>query len=195
MTDPQASPAALGPGRLLLGVTGGIAAYKACELVSLAMKVGWQVEVIMTANATRFVGPLTFAGLTGRPVHLGTFDDAMAHIQLAKWADVALIAPLSANVLGKLACGLADDLLTTTILALPRGKRCVLAPAMNTEMWRSPVVQRNIRWIDELGGYDWVQPTEKRLACGDFGVGALAEPTDILTAVYACVNAHPSLPR
>lgn len=171
------------PTHLLLGVTGGIAAYRACELVSLAIKAGWKVEVVMTANATRFVGPLTFAGLTGRAVHLGTFDDAMAHITLAKWADVCVIAPLSANVLGKLACGLADDLLTTTILALPRGKRCVLAPAMNTEMWLNPVVQRNVQWIDQLGRFSWVQPTEKRLACGDVGVGGLADPAEILAAI------------
>lgn len=168
---------------LLLGVTGGIAAYKACELTSLAVKAGWTVEVVMTANATRFVGPLTFAGLSGRPAHTSTFDDAMAHIQLAKWADVAVIAPLSANVLAKLACGLADDLLSTVLLALPRGKPCVLAPAMNTEMWFHPAVQRNIRWIDELGRYTWVAPTEKRLACGDVGVGGLAEVADILEAV------------
>lgn len=173
--------------KLLLGVSGGIAAYKACDLTSLAIKAGWDVEVILTENATRFVGPLTFAGLTGRPVHTDTFAPgaAMAHIQLAKWADIVAIAPLSANTLGKIACGLADDLLTTTLLALPRGTRCLLAPAMNTEMWFKPVVQRNIRWIDEMERFSWIAPTEKRLACGDHGVGGLAEPADILAALEA----------
>ena len=133
------------------------------------------------------VGPLTFAGLTGRPVHTDNFAPgaAMAHIQLAKWADIVAIAPLSANTLGKIACGLADDLLTTTLLALPRGTRCLLAPAMNTEMWFKPVVQRNIRWIDEMERFSWIAPTEKRLACGDHGVGGLAEPADILAALEA----------
>lgn len=172
---------------LLLGVTGGIAAYKACELVSLAVKAGWTVDVVLTANAARFVGPITFAGLSGRPVHVDTFADPMAHIQLAKRASVCVIAPLSANVLGKLACGLADDVLTTTVMALPRGTPCVLAPAMNTEMWFNPVVQRNVRWLDELGRYRWVMPTEKRLACGDVGVGGLADPVDILAAADAAV--------
>lgn len=173
--------------KLLLGVSGGIAAYKACDLTSLAIKAGWDVEVILTENATRFVGPLTFAGLTGRPVHTDNFAPgaAMAHIQLAKWADIVVIAPLSANTLGKIACGLADDLLTTTLLALPRGTRCLLAPAMNTEMWFKPVVQRNIRWIDEMERFSWIAPTEKRLACGDHGVGGLAEPADILAMLEA----------
>ncbi len=173
---------------LLLGVTGGIAAYKACELTSLAMKAGFEVQVVMTANACRFVGPLTFAGLTGRAVHTDTFTDAMVHIDLGKWADVAVIAPLSANVLGKLACGLADDVLTTTIMALPRGKPCILAPAMNTEMWFHPVVQRNIGWIDGLGRYTWVLPTEKRLACGDVGMGGLAEVGDIWGVVEGALS-------
>ncbi len=179
------------PPRLLLGVTGGIAAYKACELTSLAVKAGWEVEVVMTANATKFVGPLTFAGLTGRNVHLDTFADAMAHILLAKWAGVAVVAPMSANVLGKLACGLADDLLTTTLMALPRGKACVLAPAMNTEMWLNPVVIRNLRWLEDLGRYTLIAPTEKRLACGDVGVGGLADPVDILAAVTANLALSP----
>ena len=173
--------------KLLLGVSGGIAAYKACDLTSLAIKAGWDVEVILTENATRFVGPLTFAGLTGRPAHTDNFAPgaAMAHIHLAKWADIVVIAPLSANTLGKIACGLADDMLTTTLLALPRGTRCLLAPAMNTEMWFKPVVQRNIRWIDEMERFSWIAPTEKRLACGDHGVGGLAEPADILAALEA----------
>ena len=170
---------------LLLCVTGGVAAYKACELCSAAIKRGHAVRVVMTDSATRFVGPLTFEGLTGQRVMVDTFADAMDHIHWAKWADVAVVAPLTANTLGKLAAGMADDALTTVLMALPVGKPVVLAPAMNTEMWNNPVVQRNLRWLDELGRYRMVQPAVKRLACGDFGPGGLAEPAEILTACEA----------
>lgn len=168
---------------VLLGVTGGIAAYRAAELVSLAVKRGHAVRVIQTANAARFVGPVTFEALSGHKVMVDTFADALDHIAWARWADVAVVAPASANVLGKLACGLADDALSTTLMALPRGKQVVLAPAMNTEMWFNPVVMRNLRWLGELGRYPVVAPAEKRLACGDVGPGGLAEPADILAAV------------
>jgi phosphopantothenoylcysteine decarboxylase/phosphopantothenate--cysteine ligase len=174
---------------LLLCVTGGIAAYKACELCSAALKQGHVVRVVMTASATKFVGPLTFEGLTGHRVMVDTFADAMDHIRWAKWADVAVVAPLTANTLAKLAVGLADDALTTVLMALPAGKPVVLAPAMNTEMWHSPVVQRNLRWLAELGRYQLVEPAEKRLACGDFGPGALADPAEILAA---CEKVAPS---
>lgn len=170
---------------VLLGVTGGIAAYRAAEFVSLAVKRGHAVRVVMTTNATRFVGPVTFEAMSGHPVLTDTFADPLAHIEWAKWAQVAVVAPASANVLGKLACGLADDALTTVLMALPRGRSVVLAPAMNTEMWLNPVVVRNLRWLDELGRYSIVAPTEKRLACGDVGPGGLAEPADILTKAEA----------
>jgi len=171
---------------LLLGVTGGIAVYKACELVSLAVKGGHEVRVLMTEHATRFVGPLSFEGLCGHAPLVGqehlVSGHGMAHIELAKWADVACVAPLTANVLGKLACGLCDDALTTTLMALPRGVGVVLGPAMNTEMWLNPVVQRNLRWLEELGRYRVVSPVEKRLACGDHGFGGLADPAALLAA-------------
>lgn len=181
--------------RILLGVSGGIAAYKACELASLAVKAGHEVRVAMTANATRFVGPLTFEALSGNPVLLDTFAGApiaggagaVDHVNWAKWAEVAVVAPCSANVLGKLACGLADDALTTVLMALPNGRRVVLAPAMNTEMWNHPVVRRNLRWLDELGRYTVLDPLSKRLACGDVGPGALPDPADILRAVEAAL--------
>jgi phosphopantothenoylcysteine decarboxylase/phosphopantothenate--cysteine ligase len=178
---------------LLLGVTGGIAAYKACELVSLATKRGHLVRVVMTASATRFVGAVTFEALSGQPVMLDTFrgesPGGMDHIAWTKWADVVAVAPLSANTLGKLACGLADDALSTALMAVPRGTPVVLAPAMNTEMWFHPVVQRNLRWLAELGRYRLVDPVEKRLACGDVGVGGLADPADILAAIEATPGA------
>ena len=171
---------------LLLGVCGGIAAYKAAELVSLATKRGHSLRVILTDNAARFVGPVTFEALSGHPVMVGHAHldpgQALAHIQWAKWADLAIVAPLSANVLGRLACGLADDALTTVLMALPRGKPVLLAPAMNTEMWQHPVVQRNCGWLRDLGDrYHWIEPVSKRLACGDTGVGGLPEPAVILT--------------
>ncbi|GDX79655.1 hypothetical protein LBMAG42_14660 [Deltaproteobacteria bacterium] len=170
---------------VLLGVTGGIAAYRAAELVSLAVKRGHSVRVVMTANATRFVGALSFEAMSGHAVLTDTFADPLAHIEWAKWGEVAVVAPASANVLGKLACGLADDALSTVLMALPRGRRVVVAPAMNTEMWLNPVVIRNLRWLEELERYVIVAPTEKRLACGDVGPGGLAEPADILAAVEA----------
>lgn len=165
---------------LLLGVSGGIAAYKACELASLAIKRGHEVRVMMTANATRFVGPITFEGLTGHRPMTDTFSDGMAHITLAKWAGCVCLAPATANVLAKLATGLADDPLTTTALATPAATPIVVAPAMNTEMWRHPATARNLRWLDELGRYHLISPVSKRLACGDVGVGGLAEPSEIL---------------
>lgn len=173
--------------RLLLGVTGGIAAYKACELTSLAVKAGHEVRVAMSRRATEFVGPLTFAGLTGHPVLSDHSEAAMDHIQWAKWADVACVAPLTASTLGRLACGICDDVLTTTLMALPVGRPTVLAPAMNTEMWNAAVVQRNLRWIDELGGFHVVAPVSKRLACGDLGPGGMADPADVLAACEAAL--------
>lgn len=172
---------------LLVGVSGGIAAYKACELVSLAVKRGHAVRVMMTANGARMVGPVALEALTGHKVLLDTFADALDHIAWAKWADVAVVAPATANVVGKLACGLADDALTTVLLALPRGRPLLVAPAMNTEMWLNPVVQRNVGWLRALPHVTIVEPTEKRLACGDVGPGALAEPADILAACEAAL--------
>lgn len=172
---------------VLLGVTGGVAAYKACDLTSALMKAGHSVRVVMTANATRFVGEATFEGLTGHAVMTDTFhgDDGMAHIEWPKWADKVVVAPLTANTLGKLACGLADDALTTTLMAVRRGTPVVLAPAMNTEMWFHPVVQRNLEWLRAIDRYTFVDPVDKRLACGDVGVGGLAEVSDIVAALEA----------
>ena len=179
--------------KILLGISGGIAAYKACDLVSLACKEGHEVRVVMTENAERFVGSATFEALSGHPVLLNTFQGAeeggIDHIAWAKWADVACLAPLTANTLGKLACGLADDALTTVWMAIPRGTPIVLGPAMNTEMWLHPVVQRNLQWIADLNRSTVVEPVEKRLACGDTGPGALAEPADLLAALHQASSA------
>lgn len=177
---------------LLLGVTGGIACYKACDLVSSAVKSDWTVRVVMTSSATHFVGPLTFEALSNHPVMTdvlatgGSPDgtSAIEHISWAKWADVAVLAPLTANTLGKLAAGMADDALGTVWLALPPEVPKILCPAMNTRMWENSLVQRNLGWLMDVG-HQVVQPTSKRLACGDVGVGGLAEVSDILAAAAA----------
>jgi len=178
--------------RILLGVTGGIAAYKACELLRLATKAGHDVRVVLSANGSLFVGAATFEALTGHAVVEDTFkgpdSGGIDHIEWAKWCDVACVAPLTANTLGKLACGLADDALSTVLMALPRGTPCVLAPAMNTEMWFHPVVQRNLGWIHEMPRYTVVPPVEKHLACGDVGFGGLAEPAVILSALVSATG-------
>ena len=182
---------------ILLGVTGGIAAYKAGEFTSLAVKAGHAVRVLMTENATRFVGPVTFEALSGNPVMLDTYagaplpgsTSAVDHIAWAKWPDVVLVAPLSANTLGKLACGLADDALTTVLMAVPARTPVVLAPAMNTAMWEHPVVRRNLRWLADLDRYRMVDPVSKRLACGDVGPGGLPEPADLIALVMAATYA------
>ena len=165
---------------LLLGVTGGIAAYKACEICSLARKNDHNVRVILSENAKRFISPLIFEGLTGEAVMDCTFSDAMDHINWAKWCDVACVAPLTANTMAKFAVGMADDPLCTTFLAIPADKAIVLCPAMNTEMWNHPATQRNLQWLEDLNRFSIVPPIDKRLACGDIGIGALADPQDIL---------------
>ena len=168
---------------LLLGVTGGIAAYKAAEVVSAAVKAGHDVRVVMTENAQRFVGPATFEGLSGHAVMTNNFDDAMAHISVAKWADAVLVAPVTANTLAKLAMGLADDALTTVLMAVPAGTPILLAHARNTALWSHPATHRNLGWLEARDRYTVIQPVSKRLACGDVGPGGLADVADLLTAV------------
>ena len=165
---------------ILLGVTGGIAAYKSCEFCSLAVKSGHQIQVLQTTNAAKFVGGITFEGLTGRAVIQDTFESAMDHIEWAKWADIVVVAPLSANSLAKIAHGICDDLLSTTICATPQSTPILLCPAMNTHMWLHPMTQRNVRILTESARFNWEMPIEKRLACGDVGVGGLADPAVIL---------------
>jgi phosphopantothenoylcysteine decarboxylase / phosphopantothenate---cysteine ligase len=177
--------------RVLLGVTGGIAAYKACELTSRLVKRGDEVRVVMTPSATQFVGALTFESLSGHPVMIEILEtgasaegtSAVRHIAWAKWATHALIAPLTASTLGRLACGIADDALVTSWLAIPPGIPNLLCPAMNTQMWDHPIVRRNLKWLEDTGRYKVVAPSEKRLACGDVGVGGLAEIDDVVTAL------------
>ena len=166
---------------VLLGVTGGIAAYKAAELCSLLVKQHANVEVVMTANATQFVAPLTFEQLSGHKCMVDTFDrnftHHVEHIALAERTDLVMIAPATANVCAKLANGLADDMLTTTVLACTCPK--YIAPAMNTHMYENPVTQDN---LSKLKAYGWnvISPASGRLACGAVGKGKLPEPEDLL---------------
>ncbi|MDF2521836.1 MAG: phosphopantothenoylcysteine decarboxylase [Clostridia bacterium] len=169
---------------IVLGVSGGIAAYKACELTSRLKKLNANVDVIMTKSAAEFVTPLTFQSLSLNQVVTDMFDKPkyweIEHISLAKKADIVVIAPATANVIGKLANGIADDMLTTTVMASKAIK--LIAPAMNTNMYENPVVQKNIETLKQLG-YVFVEPGEGRLACGDIGKGKLAEPEVIELAI------------
>ncbi|MBI3890533.1 MAG: bifunctional phosphopantothenoylcysteine decarboxylase/phosphopantothenate--cysteine ligase CoaBC [Candidatus Wallbacteria bacterium] len=183
--NPATSPTGAGAGRVLLGVTGGIAAYKACELVRLLVKAGHAVRVVMTRAAAEFVGPLTFATLTGHPVALDAFGPEgwrMEHLELARWADAMVVAPATADVLAKLASGAADDLLSTTHLAFDR--ELLVAPAMNATMWSHPAVVENRRRL-EARGVGFVGPREGETACGETGIGPMAEPAEIAARVAA----------
>lgn len=179
MNTPQDKPT------VVLGVTGCIAAYKACELARTLMKAGCRVKVVMTESATQFVGPTTFRALTREPVAIGLFDAAAAgihHISLADAADVFVIAPATANTLAKIACGRADDLLSTSALATEA--TLVVAPAMNVHMWRAEATQSAIETLRARGAVV-VQPETGELACGDIGEGRLASPDTIAEAVLA----------
>jgi phosphopantothenoylcysteine decarboxylase/phosphopantothenate--cysteine ligase len=168
--------------RVLLGVTGGIAAYKACILTRLLTQAGAMVQVVMTPSATRFVGPDTFAALSGRPAYTEVWQEpgSVLHVRLAHEAEVAVVAPATANVIAKLAGGIADDLITSTLLEV----RCplLLAPAMHTGMWGHPATQANVRALEERGVV-LIGPMSGPLAAGDEGLGRMAEPEDLLAAV------------
>ena len=173
--------------RIVLGVTGGIAAYKACELVSGLKKRGAQVRVVLTENAAKFVPPLSFEALSGNPAHVDTFAprDGMEHIALAKWAELFVIAPATANCLAKLACGIGDDLLSTTALAMT----CplLIAPAMNANMYRHPATRANLATLRSRGARV-VGPDSGRLACGDDDIGRMSQPEAILEAIGAILD-------
>ena len=169
---------------IAIGITGGIAAYKACDLVSRLKKMGANVKVAMTQAATEFVTPLTLQSLSGNPVVTGMFDRPaqweIEHIAMAKWADLFVVAPTTANLIGKLAAGIADDFLSTTLLATRAP--IYLAPAMNTQMYTHPVVQANMQKLRELG-VRFIEPVTGRLACGDVGPGKMADVDVIITAL------------
>ena len=163
---------------VVLGVTGSIAAYKIANLASSLVKKGANVHVIMTKNATNFINPITFETLTGNKCLVDTFDRnfefSVEHISLAKQADIFMVAPASANVIGKIANGIADDMLTTTIMACKCHK--VISPEMNTNMFENPIVQDNLEKLRNYG-YEVIDPASGYLACGDTGAGKMPEPT------------------
>jgi phosphopantothenoylcysteine decarboxylase/phosphopantothenate--cysteine ligase len=170
--------------KIILGVTGGIAAYKAAELCRLLVKAGAEVQVVMTDAAQQFVTPLTFQALSGKPVLTSLWDaasgDGMAHIHLSRDADLLLVAPATADCLAKLAQGRADDLLST--LALARACKLAVAPAMNHEMWAAAPTQRNLQHL-RVDGVSVLGPTAGEQACGEVGLGRMLEPTEILDAL------------
>lgn len=169
---------------ILLGITGGIAAYKSASFARLLIKSGYDVRVIMTASAQAFITPLTLQALTGNPVHIDLLDESaelgMGHIELAKWADLLIIAPATANTIAKLAMGIADDLLTTVCLATTAP--ILVAPAMNQQMWQHPSVKLNLQTLTDYD-YEIIQPASGEQACGDIGEGRLPEPEQLLEYV------------
>ena len=171
---------------VLLGVTGGIAAYKACDIASRLVKLGADVHVIMTRAACEFVAPLTFKSITNNKVHTSLFDEnelGVPHIDLARSADVILVAPATANFIAKAANGIGDDMLSTTILAA-NDKKIVISPAMNTHMYENKIVQENLEKLRGRG-FVVIKPASGRLACGAQGVGKLPEPSTIVERVVS----------
>lgn len=172
---------------ILLGITGGIAAYKAVGLASQLTAREACVKVAMTEHATCLVGPQSFQAVTGRAVYTDLWEQtgqsSMEHIELAQWTDLVLVAPATANIIGKLSHGICDDLLSTVLCAC-WAKPGLLAPAMNSQMWSNPAVQRNVTVVQEMG-FQLIGPESGRLACGTQGPGRMTEPDQILTAVEA----------
>ena len=179
--------------RVVLGVCGGIAAYKSAELVRLLIKQGCDVQVVMTESATQFIAPLTFQALSGKPVHVsqwpeGNTDRGMPHIDISRNADFLLIAPCTANSLAKYAHGFADNLLDNLVLA--RNCPLAMAPAMNVEMWNNPATQRNIAQLEQDGVHVF-GPAAGEQACGEIGSGRMLEPFEIVFELARAVNAKP----
>lgn len=176
---------------ILLGITGGIAAYKSASFARLLIKNGYDVRVIMTASAQAFITPLTLQALTGNQVHIDLLDESaelgMGHIELAKWADLLIIAPATANTIAKLAMGIADDLLTTVCLATTAP--ILVAPAMNQQMWQHPSVKLNLQTLTDYD-YEIIQPASGEQACGDIGEGRLPEPEQLLEYVQYFIAAQ-----
>ena len=179
---------------ILLGVTGSIAAYKIANLASMLVKQHATVHVIMTRNACHFITPMTFETLTGNKCIVDTFDRnfdfKVEHVSLAKLADVVLVAPATANVIGKIAGGICDDMLTTTVCATKAP--CIIAPAMNTGMWENPIVQENVEKLRRFG-YGIVQPASGRLACGDVGSGKMPDEETLMWHIMTAVASEKDL--
>jgi phosphopantothenoylcysteine decarboxylase/phosphopantothenoylcysteine decarboxylase/phosphopantothenate--cysteine ligase len=177
---------------ILLGVTGSIAAYKAADIAGNLIKSGYAVRAVMTEAATRFITPLTLQTLTKGKVYADMFEpvayEDVRHISLAKQADLCLVAPATANIIGKLAAGIADDMLSTVLMAV-RGVPVLICPAMNTAMYENPITQRNMETLASMG-YRFIAPRESLLACGDLGKGALADVETIVAEVKSLLGAQ-----
>jgi phosphopantothenoylcysteine decarboxylase/phosphopantothenate--cysteine ligase len=175
--------------KILLAVSGGIAAYKAATVASRLYQSGYEVKVILTESAQKFITPLTFQTLTRQDVYTDTFEEknpsVVSHIDIADWADLVLIAPATANAIGKLANGIADDMLSTTLLATKAD--VLIAPAMNVNMFNHPAVQKNMETLASFG-WRFIEPNEGLLACGWIGKGRLAEPEELIEAVHSYFN-------
>ena len=174
---------------ILLGVTGGVAAYKAVDLAGKLTAAGAGVNTVMTENACRFVGPKSFEAVTCSAVFMTMWSKPeeykISHIALVDWADIIVVAPATANIIGKIANGICDDMLSTTLCAcwpLVESGAVLLAPAMNNNMWANPAVQHNVKTLEERG-FQFIGPAEGRLACGAEGIGRMSEPQDILVAI------------
>lgn len=184
---------------ILLGVSGGVAAYKAVELASKLTAVRTRVKTVMTENACRLIGPKSFEAVTCSAVYTNLWDNHIwipakpgpsklekpGHVNLADWANIVVVAPATANIIGKIANGICDDLLSTTLCVcwpLIKSGVALLAPAMNNNMWSNPAVQRNVETAKQMG-FELIGPVEGRLACGAEAIGRMAEPEDILQAV------------
>jgi len=182
--------------RVLLGITGGIAAYRSLEIARLVVRNGGEVRAVLTSHALEFVTRTSVEALTGNPAYCEMFalrnEPSMAHIELATWPDVVVVAPATANIIGKMAGGICDDLLTTTLMALSPHLPVVLAPAMNTRMWNHPALARNLETLrgDYGGRLTVVSPQEKLLACGEWGMGAMAEPETIWEVARERMEKH-----
>lgn len=172
--------------KILLGITGGIAAYKAADLASKLTGNGAVVRTIMTENACKLIAPATLQAVTAQPVYTtlwsGPDDFTINHIQLVDWADCVVIAPATADIIGKMANGICDDLLSTTLCTC-WDKKVLLAPAMNSKMWANPIVQKNMAILTDQLKYKTVGPEAGRLACGTTGIGRMAEVTAIIEAI------------
>ena len=176
---------------IVLGVTGSIAAYKAADITSRFKKLGHNVDVILTESGSRIITPITLQTLSKNKVYMDMFEEItpkeVKHISLAEKADVLLIAPATANIIGKIANGIADDFLSTVVMAAANHTPVYIAPAMNTNMYENPIVQGNIDKLKGLG-YHFIEPKESMLACGVLGKGALADVDDIVETIGVSIR-------
>lgn len=178
----------MGP-NILLGVSGGVAAYKAVDLASKLTEAGATVNTVMTENACQLIRPKSFEAVTGQLVYISLWSASekheISHVNLVKWADIVVVAPATANIIGKIANGICDDLLSTTLCVcwpLIKSGAVLLAPAMNDNMWNNPAVQQNVKTVKQMG-FQLIGPVKGRLACGTEGIGRMSEPQDILKAI------------